>query len=420
MTKERSAIWSWALYDWANSAFATTVMAGFFPVFFKEYWSYGTSPAASTAALGIANSISSLGIALLAPLLGAMADQGLGKKKFLGVFTLLGATTTATLFWVPAGAWSEAVFLYGLASFAFAAALVFYDALLIDVSPPESMDMVSSLGYAVGYLGGGILFAVNVCMYIKPNWFGLESGVDGVRWSFLAVSLWWLIFSGPIFFRVQEKNLPPHRPPLGMLLKRGWGDFVATLKRMKSYRPLMIFLIAYLLYIDGVNTIIKMAVDYGMALGLTPQHLIGALLVVQFVGFPAAVGFGFFAQKWGARRGVFVCLWIYAAITGLAFQMSADWHFYVLAGLIGLAQGGVQALSRSMYARMIPANEAGEFFGFFNLLGKFSAILGPLLMGMIALWTQEPRWSILVLLLMFVGGGLTLRLVDPNYRVPSS
>jgi UMF1 family MFS transporter len=218
---------------------------------------------------------------------------------------------------------------------------------------------------------------------------------------------------------VKEKHRPTERPPFAKIASLGWKSFWRTLRRMAGYKPLITFLVAYLLYIDGVNTIIKMAVDYGMALGFKPQHLIGALLLVQFIGFPAAIGFGFLANKWGARRGIFICLWVYGFITVLAFLMKESWHFYALASVIGLVQGGVQALSRSIFARMIPPHEAGEFFGFFNLLGKFSAIVGPLLVGTVSLLTGEPRWSILVLLLLFVSGGWLLKRVDGDYRVPA-
>lgn len=419
MTEDRKAVWGWALYDWANSAFATTVMAGFFPLFFKEYWSQGVPPGESTYVLGMANSVSSLIIALAAPILGAFADQGLGKKWFLGLFTLLGSLATGALWWVKGGEMHLAAFLFAVASCGFWAAMVFYDALIIDVSRRERMDVVSSFGYALGYLGGGLLFTLNVLMYMKPGWFGLASGVDGIKWSFVSVGVWWVLFSLPLFLWVKEKHRPTERPPFAKIASLGWKSFWRTLRRMAGYKPLITFLVAYLLYIDGVNTIIKMAVDYGMALGFKPQHLIGALLLVQFIGFPAAIGFGFLANKWGARRGIFICLWVYGFITVLAFLMKESWHFYALASVIGLVQGGVQALSRSIFARMIPPHEAGEFFGFFNLLGKFSAIVGPLLVGTVSLLTGEPRWSILVLLLLFVSGGWLLKRVDGDYRVPA-
>ncbi len=419
MNPERKAILSWALYDWANSAFATTVMAGFFPLFFKEYWSLGMSASESTYFLGISNSVSSLAVAIAAPVLGALADQGLGKKRFLAFFTLIGACATGALYFIGGGDMSRAAFLFALASFAFAAALVFYDALLIDVSTDQRMDLVSSFGYGLGYLGGGLLFTLNVIMYLKPEIFGLKSGVEGIKWSFLSVGIWWLLFSLPLFLWVKEKHKPKVRPPYKVIATQGWKSFIRTLKRIAKHKPLLLFLASYLLYIDGVNTIIKMAVDYGMAIGFSPKDLIAALLLVQFIGFPSAIGFGFVAQRLGARKGIFICLWVYGLITVFAFLMKESWHFYVLASAIGLVQGGVQALSRSIFARMIPAQEAGEYFGFFNLLGKFSAIIGPLLVGAVSLATGEPRWSILILLCLFVSGGWLLAKVDSNYRVPA-
>ncbi len=410
---------SWALYDWANSAFATTVMAGFFPLFFKEYWSHSVAATQSTYALGLANSVASAGVAITAPLLGAIADQGFGKKNFLIFFTIMGALSTMALSQVGLGEWQTAAVLFALGNFAFACAISFYDALLIDVADESEMDRVSSYGYAMGYLGGGLLFLINVLMYLKPRWFGLESGTDGVKASFVTVGVWWLIFTLPLLFWVREKYKPRTRPPMFELWRKGWLDFWASLRRIFRYRPLLIFLLSYLIYIDGVNTIIKMAVDYGMAIGFKPSDLITALLLVQFVGFPSAIAFGRVAEKVGARQAVFICLWIYALITLFAFFMQESWHFYLLAALVGLVQGGVQALSRSIYGRMIPAQEAGEFFGIFNLMGKFSAIAGPLLVGWVSVTTGEPRWSILVILAFILGGGLLLRRVDPNYKVPT-
>lgn len=410
-------MYSWALYDWANSAYATTVMAGFFPVFFKEYWSRGLEATQSTYYLGVANSSAGLAIALLAPFLGALADQGFGKKIFLASFTLLGCLTTASLFGVEMGDWSSAAWLYGLSNFAFGGALIFYDALLVDVSVREKMDKVSSWGYAVGYLGGGLLFTLNVLMYLKHDLFGLSSGPLGIRLSFVSVAGWWLLFSLPLFLWVRERYRPSKQPRLGQAIASSSRNLVAMFKKIGHHRPLLLFLTAYFIYIDGVNTIITMAVDYGMALGFSSADLIGALLIVQFVGFPSALLVLKISRHIGAQRGILCCLLVYALITVMATQMTAAWHFYVMAGGIGLVQGGVQALSRSIYARMIPPHEAGEFFGFFNLLTKFSAIMGPFLVGLTSLVTGEPRWSLLVILLMFLVGAVLLFRVNANYQV---
>ncbi len=405
------------LYDWANSAYATTVMAGFFPVFFKEYWSRGLSPFESTYFLGLANSSAGLLIALLAPLLGALADQGYGKKVFLALFTFTGALTTANLFFVPMGGWSQAAWLYALSNFAFGGALIFYDALLVDVSPREKMDRISSWGYSMGYLGGGLLFTLNVLMYLKPAWFGLSSGPLGIRISFITVGLWWILFSLPLFFIVRERYRPPVRPKFIPTLQKSFGQLYLFARQVSLHRPLLLFLGAYFIYIDGLNTIITMSVDYGMALGFQPADLISALLIVQFIGFPSALGTMKLAERLGSKRTVLICLMVYGVITLLASMMTEVWHFYAMAAGIGLVQGGVQALSRSIYARMIPPEEAGEYFGFFNLLTKFSAVLGPFLVGSVSLLTKEPRWSILVILIMFILGAWMLTRVNTEYRV---
>lgn len=226
-------------------------MAGFFPVFFKQYWSHGIEVSQSTYILGMANSASGLAIAVMAPFLGALADQGFGKKIFLGAFTLLGALTTASLAGVELGQWSQAAWLYGVSNFAFGGALVFYDAMLIDVSSHAKMDKISSYGYAAGYLGGGILFLVNVLMFLKPSLFGLSDGPAGIRASFITVAAWWLFFSLPLFLWVKERYRPASRPPLAQTLQRSWASLAKTFARLRRHKPLITFLVAYFIYIDG-------------------------------------------------------------------------------------------------------------------------------------------------------------------------
>lgn len=388
-------------------------MAGFFPLFFKEYWSANLSASESTYLLGMGNSAAGLLSAVLAPFLGAIADLGFGKKKFLGIFTTIGIGFTVLLYFVPQGASHNAIIIYAIASFAYVASTNFYDALLVDVAPPERMDMVSSLGYSLGYIGGGLLFLFNVLMYLYPEKFGLSNGAEAIKLAFVSVGLWWLIFSLPLFTWTKEIFLPPTQVTMWQASRSGWSMLRKTWQELRMNRNLVLFILAYLFYIDGVNTIIKMAVDYGMALGFSAQNLIVALLLVQFIGFPSALGFGYLAQYLSRKRAIYLCLWTYGLITVMAFFMTASWQFYVLAGAIGLVQGGIQALSRSFFAQMIPPEKAGEYFGFFNLIGKFSAVLGPALMGLMSLWTQSPRHSILVLLVLFVSGGVIL------YQVPA-
>lgn len=415
LIKDRQIL-SWALYDWGNSAFATTVMAGFFPIFFKQYWSSGApgleSSLESTAKLGYANSFSSLVLGLSAPLLGALADRANGRKKFLFAFTMLGAASASSLFFVAQGQWIFATILYVMASVGFWGGQNFYDALLSVVSPKADMNHVSGLGYGLGYLGGGVLFAVNVAMTLKPEFFGLTNAAEAVRVSFFSVGIWWLIFTLPLMFNVKEGNQTAENLSYSKLFKESLKEVVSTFRSLKAHRSAFLFLIGYFFYIDGVNTIIKMAVDYGMSLGFKSDSLIIALLLVQFIGFPAAIGFGFLAKWIGARKSLYLAIAVYVLVTIAATGLQVEWHFYALAAVIGLVQGGIQALSRSVFGQLVPSERSGEFFGFFNMLGRFSSILGPLLIAVTSTISSSHRISMLSLLILFAVGAFVLRHVQ--------
>jgi UMF1 family MFS transporter len=295
---------------------------------------------------------------------------------------------------------------------------VFYDALLVSVADDAHSDRVSALGYGLGYLGGGVLFAVNVLMYLKPALFGLADGPAGIRASFATVAVWWALFTIPLLKRVQERAAATSLADGATqrsALARALGETRKTLGRLRDMPALRNFLIAYWLYIDGIDTIQRMAVDYGLSIGLPSQSLIIALLIVQFVGFPAAIVFGKLAGRIGAKRAILIGVAAYVVITVLGYGMQTTRDFYALAVMVGLVQGGVQALSRSLYSRLIPADEAGEFFGFYNMLGRFSAVIGPVLMGGVGLLTGSPRLSILsIALLLLAGGALLLRVNEPS------
>lgn len=427
----RKAIWGWVLYDWANSAFATTVMAGFFPLFFKQYWSHGTDANVSTAQLGLGNSIASLIVALLAPVLGAIADRASLRKKLLIVFAYLGVTMTAGLFLVGKGQWELALLLYVTAIVGFSGSVVFYDSLLPAVAPEIDIDRISSRGYAMGYLGGGLLFLVNVLMTLMPERFGLPDAAVAVRCAFLSVALWWGGFTVFTILWVPESAGRPLTPAHHSLVFGGLRQFGTTLRGFRRSKTLWLFLAAYWFYIDGVDTIIRMAVDYGLALGFQATDLIGALLIVQFVGFPAALGFGRLSQAVGARRAIFLAIGSYFMITLWSTQVTVKAEFYILAVMIGLVQGGIQALSRSYFTRLIPTNRTAEYFGFYNMLGKFAAILGPALMGFVGLVAKRlllppvpsaadllhygqvaSRWSIGSIAVLFLIGGVLFYFVD--------
>ena len=406
----------WALYDWANSAFATTVLAGFFPAFFRQYWSLGADATVTTFRLGVANGVAGFVIALLAPLLGAIADRGGRRKRFLLAWSLLGIAATAGLYFAGEGQWGVAIVLFTLGTMGFNGGIVFYDALLLDVASPADYDRVSSFGYALGYLGGGVLFAINVLTVVKPGWFGLSGAAAAVQFSFLTVAAWWLLFLLPLVLFVPEAPAvrgAGERATDGAL-RAGFTELVATARRIAAHRGLVTFLVAYWLYIDAVNTVIKMAIDYGMALGLDTRLLLAALLLTQFVAFPAAVAFGRLGERIGARAGVLVGLSVYLGLTVYAYFLDTIVEFFVMAVIVGLVQGGVQSLSRSFFGRLVPAGKSAEFFGFYNMVGKFGTVLGPLLVGTVALVTGSSRASILSLSILFVAGGLLL------WRVPAA
>jgi UMF1 family MFS transporter len=411
----RRPVFGWAMYDWANSSFATTVMAGFFPLFFKGFWNAGVPATTSTFHLGMANGVASFVVAFMAPLVGAIADKGAARVRLLGLFTLLGAAVTAGMFLVGKGDWLTASILYIIASLGFWGGNQFYDSLLTDVAAEHEYDLVSGYGYALGYLGGGLLFAVNVAMVLKPAWFGLADKGEAIRWSFVTVGVWWAVFAVFTVTLVRERST--HAPlPAMAAVRAGTRELINTLRHIRGDRTLLLFLLAYWFYIDGVNTIIKMAVDYGLSLGLKQESLITALLVVQFVGFPAALGFGWLGQKLGPKTGILIGIGVYSGIAGYAYFLHSEAEFMAMAIIIGLVQGGVQSLSRSLFGRLVPPGRAGEFFGFYNLMGKAAAILGPTLTGVVALLTNDSRLAILSIVILFIIGAVFLLRV----RIPAA
>ncbi|MBF2759228.1 MAG: MFS transporter [Ectothiorhodospiraceae bacterium AqS1] len=415
---EDRATRSWALYDWANSVFATTVIAGFFPIFFKQYWNAGTEAVVSTARLGFITSLSGIIILIAAPLIGALADRGATRKRYLAVFTLIGAGATMALWLIDKGQWGHAATVYVIAATGFSGAIILYDSLLPAVGSPEHRHEISALGFSLGYLGGGLLFAFNVATVTFPGSFGFADESQAVRFSFLLVGIWWLLFSIPLFRHVPE-------PPRNI----GSGPFkIGDIKKhslvkgaLRHHRMAVLFLLAYFFYIDAVHTIIRMAVDYGLSIGFTSTSLITALLITQFVGFPAALAFGWIARRFGARLALFIGLMVYIGVTVYARYMSSAIEFYVLAIIVGLVQGGVQSVSRSLFARFVPAAErSGEFFGYFNMLGRFAAIIGPALVGAVGLWTGDVRDGILAVLIPLLIGMALLVFVKESGQAEGS
>ena len=398
------------MYDWANSVFATVVIAGFFPIVFKSYWASELSDSENTFWLGVGNAAASFVVVCIAPLIGTIGAKYNMRKQLLLGFMLIGVISTALFLFASAGDWVLALALYAIATVCFMSANVFYDAMLVTVSEGAQIDEVSGLGYGLGYLGGGISLAL--CVYISqnPEVLGYSEAIGAVLLCFVLVAIWWLLFSLPLAVWTNDSSSP---------LKISNGVFRETYNSLKTVfkaRQTRVFLIAYWIYIDGVDTIIRMAVDYGKSIGFETGDLISALLITQFVGFPAAIVYGYIGFKVGVKNALLAGIGVYAVITWLGYTMTNVTEFYLLAILVGLVQGGVQAMSRSFFARMIPEGRAAEYFGIYNMLGKSAAIFGPLLMGGVALLTENHRYAILSVMLFFVIGAIILSTVENPYK----
>ncbi len=411
---DRPELRAWAMYDLANSAFMTTVVGAVFPIYFSAVAAAEMPAPMATARFAAATTIALAVVAILAPFLGALADFAAMKKKLLAAFLVLGAGACGGMFFIHRGEWMLGASLFILANIGASGSFIFYDALLPHVARPDEMDRVSSAGYALGYLGGGVLLAVNLAWIQFPTAFGMADAAAGSRWAFLSVAGWWLLFSVPLFRRVPE---PPRALAVGensdfSPVRGALGRMRATLRELRAYPQAFLLLVAFLVYNDGIGTIIRMATVYGAEIGIGQGALMGAFLIVQFVGIPFAFLFGGLASRIGAKRSIFLALAVYAGVSVLGYYMKTAAHFIILAVLVGMVQGGCQALSRSLFASMIPRHRSTEFFAFFAVFEKFAGILGPAIFaGTIAL-TGSSRNAILAVITFFVVGGGLLAFVN--------
>ncbi|MBI5435105.1 MAG: MFS transporter [Planctomycetes bacterium] len=400
----------------------TTIVTAVFPIFFARVAAAGLEPAEATRRFTLTSTLCMLVAALLSPTLGAVADFSAAKKKFLAVFLAIGASACVAMFWIERGDWLFAAILFALANVGATSSFVFYDSLLPHVAKGEDLDRVSTAGYALGYLGGGILLALNLAWIQKPEWFGLPHG-EGLtdaeqslpaRLAFVAVAVWWVGFSIPLFRRVPEppRTLELDERPDQSALRVAFQRLGETFRELKRYKQALLLLIAFLAYNDGIGTIIRMAAIYGEEVGIAQGHLIGAILLVQLVGIPCSFAFGALAGRIGAKRAILLSIGVYFVISLLAWRMDSAAEFYVLALLVGVVQGGSQALSRSLFASLIPKHKSGEFFGFFSVLEKFAGILGPGLFAVAQTVTGSSRHAILSVVGFFVVGGWLLLRVD--------
>lgn len=403
---------AWCLYDWANSAFATSVVAAILPPFFASMASKSMPAHEATALWGYASAAALAVTAVLSPIVGAVADRIGARKRMLGVCVSVGALGTLALALPLGGNWGLVLVAFGVAFIAFATGNVLYDSLLPSVATPEEMHSVSSRGFAWGYLGGGLLLAVHVALILWPTRFGLADVGEATRVAFASVAAWWLAFSIPLFRNVPEPQREGAPTPLPQLAGAVFRQLGATLKRIRAQRDLLRFLIAFWLYSDGIGTIIKMATIYGAELGFSRAHLIGSLLMVQLLAAPASLAFGWLAKPLGPKRAVMLGLAGYVCITMYAFFLHHAWQFWVLAAMVAMFQGGTQALSRSMFASLVPRAQVGEMFGFYSVSEKLAGVVGPIMFGLVTQMTGGGRMATLTLLPLFIGGAWLLSTVD--------
>jgi UMF1 family MFS transporter len=418
----RPELRAWAMYDWAASAMWTTIMVAVFPIYFVKVAGAGLVESGATQRLATVNSLALLIIALLSPILGAVSDYRANKKRWIAIFMALGVAAIMGMFFIHHGDLDLASILFTIALVGVAGSFVFYEALLPHIARRDEIDRVSSAGYAMGYVGGGTLLALNLAWIQRPDWFGLPSGPGltesqatlPVRLAFLSVAVWWVIFSLPLFRRVPEPapRLEPDERRGENPVKVALVRLGETFHELRSYRNAFLLLLAFLIYNDGIQTIIKMATAYGTEIGIGQSALIGAILLVQFVGIPCTFLFGMVAGRIGTKRTLFLGLMVYAVISVLGYFMKTATHFYILAGLVGTVQGGTQALSRSLFASMIPQHKSGEFFGFFSVFEKFAGIFGPLIFAGTIAATGSSRNAILSVIGFFVVGAALLFLVN--------
>jgi MFS transporter, UMF1 family len=405
---------AWAWYDWANSAYFTTVITAVFPAFFATYAAVGLEPAQATARFGAITTLSVAIVAIVAPILGAVADYSGARKRLLAAFMVPGILACLSMVLIQRGDWKLASILFVIGNIGVSGSLVFYDSLLPHVAKPQETDRVSAAGYALGYLGGGLLLLLNLAWILMPATFGFADAAQATKASFASVAIWWLLFSLPLFRRVPEpaRRLAADEQPGRAALAGAFTRLAGTFKEIRRYRQAFLLFLAMLLYQDGIQTIIRMASIYGAEIGIEQTSQIAAFVMVQFIGIPCAFAFGALGTRIGTKRAIFIALGVYSLATVLGYFMTSVTHFFLLAALVATVQGGAQALSRALFARMVPANKVSEFFGFFAIAERFATVLGPAVFTISIALTGSSRSAVLFILAFFAAGALVLRMVD--------
>ena len=404
---------AWAWYDWANSAYFTTVITAVFPSFYASYAAKGLEPAQATGRFALITTISVATVAITAPILGALADYSGIKKRLLGAFMVVGATSCLAMTLIGEGDIGLASVLFFIGNIGVSGSLVFYDSLLPHVARNDETDRVSAAGYALGYLGGGVLLLINLAWILQPETFGFSSVPSAIKAAFFSVAIWWVVFSIPLFRRVSEPAIAETRQgDQGPALLVALARLTQTFREIRRYRHAFLLFVAMLLYQDGIQTIIRMAAVYGAEIGIAQTAQIAAFIMVQFIGIPFSFIFGALGARIGTKRAIFIAIAVYAAATILGYFMTTATHFFVLAGLVATVQGGAQALSRALFARLVPENRTSEFFGFFAVAERFATVLGPAVFGLSVAITGSSRSAVLAILVFFVAGAWVLSLVN--------
>lgn len=405
---QRSELRAWAMYDWANSAFVTSVIAVFYPVYFAST-AAGLTAEQATQRFGLATTVALAITAVLSPILGFMADRYAMRKRLLVVSLSLALLSTLGLALAPVGAWQLGLVLFGLGNIGASASFVFYDSLLPHIARPDEVDRVSSAGYAMGYLGGGLMLAFNVVMVAKASSLGLGDSTNAMRWVFASVAIWWAVFSIPLFRCVSEPaaSVSEEEASLGV-----WGGLAATFRDLKAFDQALLMLVAFLLYNDGISTIIRMTAVYGKGVGIGANVMPLAFLMVQFLGIPCTYFFAMLASRFGSKPAIGLALAVYMVVTAVAFKLSSPAEFWLLAVLVAFAQGGCQALSRSLFSSMIPERKSSQFFAFFAVAEKFAGVFGTGIFTAVTYAVGDSRLAVLSLLGFFLTGAAFLSKVD--------
>ncbi|MDR6123710.1 UMF1 family MFS transporter [Bacillus sp. SLBN-46] len=410
---------SWVFYDWANSAYSILITTAIFPLYFKDAANKaGLAASTSTAYWGYANSFATLLISLCAPILGSIADFKGFKKRFFTFFFALGIVFTLLLAIVPSNQWIILLICYMITVIGFGGTNIFYDAFLVDVTTEERMNKISSRGYAMGYIGSTIPFIIGIALILLSDRGVLPLTVSvASQAAFAITALWWGLFTIPMLKHVKQVY---YKERVANPISNGFKQLFETFKKIKLYRPLFLFLIAYFFYIDGVNTIITMSTAYGSDLGIDSTNLLIILFATQVVAAPFAILYGRLADKFKSKTMLLVGIFIYIVICTYAYFLKTTLDFWILAMLVASSQGGIQALSRSYFAKLVPKESSNEFFGFYSIFYKFAAILGPFLVGFTAQMTGNTNSGVFSLIVLFIIGGIILLRVPEAEAVSKS